>query len=88
MAQLSVYRVRFTINNAAGKVTSGPYTTFVGVSGGSRQDQHTTSLAASLATAVTNNLSGILSAMGAGSAPGQTVTIDSYDHASVPDLWT
>ena len=88
MAQIACYRVRFSITNTGGKVIAGPYTTNIGISGGSRGDQHTTTLAASLATAVSNNLSSILTALGGGSAPGGTVTIDGYDHASAPDLWT
>jgi hypothetical protein len=89
MPQVSVWRVRFHMENgAAGKATSGPYTTFIGISGGSRGDQHTPTVTGSLVTAITNNLSSIMSAEGAGSGGAGTVAIDSYDHASVPDIWT
>jgi hypothetical protein len=89
MAQTSVYRVRFSLVNTAGKVTGGPYTTNIGIAGGSRGDVHTVGVAASLSTAVTSNLASIMAAMGAGSgAPGGTVQIDGYDHASAPDLWS
>jgi hypothetical protein len=89
MAQLSTWRVRFHLELTAGKgVTSGPYTTFVGISGGSRGDVHSASVTSSLVTAITNNLSSIMSAEGAGSGGGGTVVIDGYDHASVPDVWT
>ena len=92
MAATSVWRVRFHIEGgAAGKVTSGPYTTFAGISGGTRGDVHSPSIAASLVTAITNNLLGILQAQVnplLPGAPSGTVVIDSFDHASVPDIWT
>jgi len=89
MAQMSVYRVRFSLVNTAGKVTSGPYTTNIGIAGGKRDDLHTVGVTASLLSAVTSNLASIMAAMGAGSgAPGGTVQIDGYDHASTPDLWS
>jgi hypothetical protein len=90
MAQTSVWHVKFHVEAQAGKMSSGPYNAFIGISGGSRGDQQTPSTAAAIQTAVTNNLLGILTAMGfAGSAaPGGTVVIDAHTHASVPDLWT
>lgn len=89
MAQISVWHTKFHVEASAGRVTSGPYSTFIGISGGSRGDQQNSSTAASIKTAVTNNLASILSAMGAGtSAPGGVVVIDEHSHASVPDCWT
>jgi hypothetical protein len=89
MAQISVWRVRFHLEATVGKgVTSGPYTSFAGISGGSRGDVHSAGVTSSLVTAITNNLSSIMSAQGAGSGGAGTVVIDSYDHASVPDVWT
>lgn len=89
MAQISVWHVKFHVELSAGRVTSGPYAAFIGISGGSRGDQQTVSTAASIKTAVTNNLASILSAMGAGTgAPGGAVVIDEHTHASVPDCWT
>jgi hypothetical protein len=88
MSQTSVYRVTFSMVNPAGNVTSGPYTTNIGVAGGSRGDIHSPSLTAALLAAVTSNLASILSAMGAGSgAPGGSVRIENYAHASAPDVW-
>lgn len=88
MAQISVWNVKFHLETSAGRMTSGPYTAFIGISSGSRGDQQTPSTAASVKTAVTNNLAAILTAMGAGGAPGGTVVIDDHAHASVPDCWT
>jgi hypothetical protein len=90
MSQISVWHVKFHLEATAGKVTSGPYNAFIGVSGGSRGDQQNSSTGALVKTAVTNNLLNILTAMGyAGSgAPGGTVVIDDHTHASVPDIWT
>jgi hypothetical protein len=89
MAQYSVYRVRWSMTNAGGKSTAGPYTTNVGVSGGSRGEIQSGSVTSSLATAISNNLLSILQAHGFGGSagPGGTVTIDSYDHAAAPDVW-
>jgi hypothetical protein len=88
MSQTSIYRTRFSLVNAAGKMTGGPYTTNVGIAGGTRGDQHTPSVSASLLAAITSNLAAIMSALGAGSgAPAGAVQIDSYDHASAPDIW-
>ncbi len=89
MTQFSAWRVRFHLELTVGKgVTSGPYTTFIGISGGSRGDAHSAAVTSSLATAIANNLSSILTAEGAGTGGGGTVVIDSYDHGSVPDIWT
>jgi hypothetical protein len=89
MSQISVWRVRFHLELTAGKgATSGPYVAFIGISGGSRGDVHNPSVTSSLATAIAGNLSSIMSAEGAGSGGGGTVVVDSYDHASVPDVWT
>ncbi|HKH99713.1 MAG TPA: hypothetical protein VJ999_11445 [Candidatus Sulfotelmatobacter sp.] len=89
MSQISVWHVKFHLEASAGRVTSGPYSTFIGISGGSRGDQQTVNTAASIKTAVSNNLASILSAMGAGTgAPGGTVVIDEHTHASGPDCWT
>jgi len=90
MAQISVWHVKFHVEAQAGKVSSGPYNAFIGISGGGRGDIQSSSTSASLVTAITNNLLGILTAMGfAGSAaPGGTVVIDAHTHASVPDIWT
>jgi hypothetical protein len=88
MSQTSVYMVTFSLINPAGNVTSGPYTTNIGIAGGSRGDIAGPSVTASLSAAVTSNLAGILSAMGAGSgAPGGSVRIENYAHASAPDIW-
>jgi hypothetical protein len=88
MSQTSCYKVIFSMVNAAGNVTSGPYTTNIGIAGGSRGDQHTPSVTASLSAAVTSNLASIMAALGAGTgAPGGSVRIENYAHASSPDLW-
>lgn len=83
MAQISVWHVKFHVG-------SGPiYSAFVGVSGGSRGDGQTSSTLASVKTAVSSNLASILTAMGANTAaPGGTLVIDDFSHASVPDIWT
>jgi hypothetical protein len=90
MAQISVWKVTFTLQNGTGKNTSGPYNAFVGISGGSRGDIQNSGVNASLVTAITNNLLSILQAHGFGgsAAPGGTVTLDHCAHASVPDVWT
>jgi hypothetical protein len=88
MASTSVYRVRFSLVNPAGSVTGGPYTTNIGIAAGSRGDQHTPSVTASLSAAITSNLAGIMSAMGAGAGGAGAVRIDGYDHAAAPDIWT
>lgn len=90
MGLTSIYCVRFSMTNPAGKTVAGPWTTNIGLSGGSRSDVHSTSVTSSLVTAITSNLLAILQAEGfAGtSAPGGTVAIDSYDHASTPDAWS
>lgn len=88
MSQTSCYRVSFSLVNTAGNVTSGPYTTNIGIAGGSRGDIHSPSLTAALLAAITSNLAGILSAMGAGTGPpGGAVQIVNYAHASAPDIW-
>jgi hypothetical protein len=88
MSQYACYRVKFSIQNSAGRTVAGPYTTFIGISGGSRGDQPTGVIAASLATAITNNRNNIVAALGAGTvAPGGTVSIDAFEHAEAPDLW-
>jgi hypothetical protein len=88
MSQTSCYRVTFSVVNAAGNVTSGPYTSNIGISGGKRDDIHSPTVTAALLAAVTSNLAGILLAMGAGSgAPGGTVRVENYAHAASPDLW-
>ena len=89
MAQISIWRVNFHVEASPGRITSGPYNAFIGISGGSRGDQQTVNTAASIKTAVTSNLAAILSAMGAGTgAPGGTVVIDEHTHAGTPDCWT
>ena len=91
MAQISVWNVKFHVEASSGKVTSGPYSAFVGISGGTRGDQQTHSVALTLATAINNNLLNILKAMGNASltaAPGGTVVVDDYAHGSIPDIWT
>ncbi len=91
MSQHSVWRVKFHLELISGKgVTAGPYTTFVGISGGTRGDGQNSSTAASVQTAVTNNLTNILKTICNSQltgAPGGTVVIDSFDPASVPELW-
>lgn len=82
MANNSVYKVTFSIQNGGGKVISGPWNANVGISGGSSGDQPTHAVANSLITAITNNLSGII-----GSAVGGTVVIDTYAHAQTPNVW-
>jgi hypothetical protein len=91
MAQFSVWHVKFHLEaQLAGKMTSGPYNAFIGLSGGKRNDIQMPSVVSSLASAISNNLLGILQGMGfAGSAaPGGTVVIDDHSHGSVPDIWT
>lgn len=89
MAINSVFRVTFSIQNSNGRVIAGPYTANIGVSGGSRGDVHTGTLAASLATAVSANLLAILQAQGfsGSAAPGGTVVIETYSHGSSPDVF-
>jgi hypothetical protein len=88
MAQHSIWKVIFHLETSAGRTTSGPYTTFIGISGGSRSDGQTPATAASVRSAVVANLAGIVGAMGAGAAaPGGTVVVDSFGAASVPDAW-
>jgi hypothetical protein len=91
MSKYSCYRVRFELQNAAGKQVSGPYTMPVGISGGSRGDQHTPSVASSLASAVNSNLGQFIQDQnnGAGGAPGGTVTILGFDHGvtGTPDIY-
>ena len=85
-----MWHVKFHLEATAGKVTSGPYTAFIGISGGSRGDVQSASTAAAIKTAITNDLLSILQAHGFGgsAAPGGTVVIDDHAHASVPDCWT
>lgn len=91
MAKYSCYRVRFELQNAAGKQVGGPYTIPIGISGGSRGDQHTTSLAASLASAVSSNLSQFMQDINNGATGGSqgTVAVLGYDHAlhGTPDIY-
>jgi hypothetical protein len=94
--KISCYRVTFSMVNPAGAVTSGPYTTNIGI--GPRQDDFdiddadgeppTPPVMASLSAALTYNLAEIMLAMGAGTgAPGGSVRIENFAHASSPDLW-
>jgi hypothetical protein len=89
MAQRSVWKVKFHI----GPSGASHYTTFIGISGGSRKDGQTPSAAASILTAIQNNLLNIIKEMTTCSgqaltaAPGGTVVIDSFEAASVPDCW-
>jgi hypothetical protein len=85
MAQISVWHAKFHLETSSGRMTSGPYSTFVGISGGSRGDQQAAGTAASVKTAVTNNLASLL---GVSVAPAGTVVIDEFTHGSVPDIWT
>ena len=78
MAQYSVYRVIFHIENTSGKNISGPHSAAIGISGGSQSDLHSQSVGDSLRTAISNNLAAIT-----GSAPAGTVVIDSTSHGSV-----
>ena len=90
MAQHSIWRVKFHVEANAGRVTSGPYTTFVGISGGSRKDGQTGSTRDSVATAVTNNLLNILKELGntaLTAGPGGTVIVDSFEPGPIPDCW-
>jgi len=88
MAQFSTWRVRFHLEAADGRPTGSPNIAFIGIAG-SRGDQFSPSVTSALAAAITTNLLSILQAMGyAGGTPGGTVVVDSYDHASVPDIWT
>lgn len=90
MAQHSLWRAKFHLEATAGKVTSGPYTTFIGISGGSRKDGQNSTTAASVLTAITTNLLSILKEMGVATlaaAPAGTVVLDSFEAASVPDCW-
>lgn len=90
MAGNSVFKVTFSIRNPAGNVIAGPYTTNVGVAGGSRGDGHTATLTSSLATAIQSNLLAILQAQGFGgsAAPGGTIFVETYGHGASPDVWT
>ncbi len=93
MAQLSLYKVTFSLQNAGGKVTAGPYTAIIGVSGGTSSDPLTHTLATSLATAISNNLLSILQSMNStanqpSGVPGGTIDIITYAHASVPNAWS
>ena len=56
MSQHSIWRVKFHVEANAGRVTAGPYTVFIGISGGTRKDGQTSATAASIQTAITNNL--------------------------------
>ena len=85
MAQISVWHARWHLEASAGRVTTGPYSTFVGISGGTRGDGQNTSTAASVKTAISNNLASIL---GVSAAPAGTVVVDDFSHGSVPDIWT
>jgi len=93
MAQHSIWRAKFHMEASAGRVTSGPYSTFIGISGGSRKDGQTPTTAAAVQTAITNNLLGILKEMttcagqALAQAPGGTVVLDSFEAGSIPDCW-
>ena len=90
MSQHSIWRVKFHVEANAGRVTAGPYTVFIGISGGTRKDGQTSATAASIQTAITNNLLNILKEMGGSSltaAPGGTVIVDSFEAGDVPDCW-
>lgn len=90
MAQSSVYKVTFQLQNSGGRTTTGPYTTYIAVSGGTGNDGLTHSLANSLATAISSNLLSILQSMNAAitGVPNGTVVIDTFCHASVPNVWS
>jgi hypothetical protein len=88
VSQYSIYHVLFRVGNSAAL-----YSTNVALSGGSRKDDHSPAITASLVTAITNNLSAIFTAFGEGTgtdthgAPSGTVTIDSYRKGACPDCW-
>jgi hypothetical protein len=90
MAQHSVWHVKFHLETSAGARTSGPYSAFIGISGGSRGDVQNSSTAAAVQAAVTNNLLSILTAQGfaGNTGPAGTVVVTSFTHASVPDCWS
>ncbi len=90
MSQHSNWKARFHMEATPGRVTGGPYTTFVGISGGSRKDGANPTTAASVQSVITNNLLNILKEMGntaLTAAPGGNVVVDSFEAASVPDCW-
>ena len=90
MGQHSIWRVKFHMEANAGRVTAGPYTTFIGISGGTRKDGQSGATRDSMVTAVTNNLLNILKELGntgLTGAPGGTVIIDSFEPGSIPDCW-
>ena len=90
MASNSVWKVTFHLENANGKMTTGPYSAHIGVSSGTRGDVQTHSLALTIATAITNNLQAILQTQVAASvtAPGGTVVLDTFVHAQTPEVFT
>jgi len=90
MSQHSIWRAKFHVEANVGRVTAGPFTTFIGISGGTRKDGQNPSTAASIQTAITNNLLNILKEMGGSSltaAPAGTVVVDSFEAGDVPDCW-
>ncbi len=85
MAQHSLWRVKFHVGNAGTQ-----YNAFIGISGGSRKDGQTASTQASIITAITNNLLGIIKEMGNTTlvaGPSGAVVIDSFEPAPIPDCW-
>jgi hypothetical protein len=84
VAQHSIWQAVFMIG------ASGPYTTFVGISGGSREDGQTPTTAAAIVSAITSNLLNILREMGntaLTAAPGGAVTLLSFRPGQIPDCW-
>ncbi len=93
MAQHSIWKAKFHGENTVGRTTFGPYSAFIGISGGSRKDGQNSTTGASIQTAITSNLLGILKEMTTcagqvlAAAPGGTVVVDSFEAAAVPDCW-
>ncbi len=90
MAQHSIWKAKFHGENTVGRTTFGPYSAFIGISGGSRKDGQNSSTGASIQAAITNNLLNIIKEMGNATltaAPGGAVVVDSFEAASVPDCW-
>lgn len=86
MAQHSIWKAKFHIGGSF-------YTTFVGISGGSRKDGQIPTTAASILSAINANLLNIFKEMGLGTgqtmtvAPGGPVVLDSFEPGSIPDCW-
>jgi hypothetical protein len=92
MSQISVWRVKFHLELTAGRITSGPHVTFIGLAGGSRGDGQNQTTGAAILSALNadSNLLNILKGMGATgltAIPGGTVVIDAFEPASAPDCW-